>query len=343
MRVRARTVVLGLVGVVVVLLLTAITAVGWEVVLGPKRRPVTNRTFAVTEARLARGKYLVEGPTHCFHCHTDHDTSTPDYLTRPEVRGAGWLMPIPDLGTIAARNITPDRETGIGAWTDDEIARAIQEGVSRDGSALFPLMPYPLFAQLDEEDLASIVVFIRSIPAVRNTVPARKLVFPLNHLVNTMPVPVPGPRPTRPSVTAADRGAYLVTIGQCGGCHTAADDRGQPLPGLDFGGGGLFHDIGRNMEPFVSINITPDPSGIAHYDQARFIETLRTGRIGGRRLNPVMPVEFFRNMTDEDLGDIWAHLRTLKPVKHRVSNTDPPTACPLCKQRHGLGDLNVAN
>ena len=84
-------------------------------------------------------------------------------------------MPIPELNNIAARNITPDPETGIGAWTDDEIARAIREGVRKDGTALFPVMPYLDFATMDDEDVKSIVVYLRTIPAVKNTVPTRQL------------------------------------------------------------------------------------------------------------------------------------------------------------------------
>jgi mono/diheme cytochrome c family protein len=341
MKSRARTVVLGLLGLVIVLVLGGITAIGWQIVLGPKARAVTNRKFEPTETRLARGKYLVEGPAACFHCHSEHDLTNPELPVIQAKKGAGWLMPIPELGTIASRNITPDPETGIGRWTDDEIARAMQEGVSRDGSALFPLMPYMNFAHLDDEDLASIVVYLRTIAPVRNVVATRKLPFPLSILVNTMPRPITAHAAAAPRTTAVARGEYLVrTVAGCGDCHTPAD-KGQPLPGMEFGGGAIFHDPGQNMKPVASMNITQDPSGIAHYDEAFFVQTLHTGQIPGRMLSPIMPFENFRTMTDDDLKDIFAYLKTLPPVKHRVSNTDPPTACPVCKQVHGLGDLNV--
>ncbi len=90
MRIRVRTVLLSLVVVLIVLVSAAITSVGWEVVLGPKSRPVTDRKFDVTDARLARGKYLVEGPASCFHCHSDHDLSTPTYPVVEAKKGAGW-------------------------------------------------------------------------------------------------------------------------------------------------------------------------------------------------------------------------------------------------------------
>jgi cytochrome c553 len=248
-------------------------------------------------------------------------------------------MPIAELNDISARNITPDVETGIGSWSDDEIARAIREGVRKDGTALFPLMPYLDFAALDDEDVKSIVVYLRTIPPVRNVVAKRELPGPLEYLVNTMPQPITSPQPSHPSATPVERGKYLVTLAGCGACHTASVE-GEPLPGLAFGGGGHFTDLAQGTDVF-SLNITPDPSGIAHYDEAFLKQTLRTGRVGGRILNHVMPFEWFRNMTDEDIGDIWAYLQTITPVKHRVSNTDPPTPCPVCNQSHGLGDLNV--
>jgi mono/diheme cytochrome c family protein len=340
--VRLKTVLLGLVGLVVLLVLGAITAVGWEVVFGPNARPVTDRAFEPTEARLARGKYLIEGPTHCLHCHSEHDFSDPTYPVVQARRGAGWEMPVPELGRVVAPNITPDPETGIGAWTDDEIARAIQEGVSRDGTALFPVMPYPMFARLDDEDLASIVVYIRTLAPVRNELPRTELIFPLKYIVNTIPEPLTGPRPSRPSGTAVERGEYLATLATCKECHSPVDGQGTPLPGMAFGGGGIFHDPGQNGRPVASMNLTPDASGIAHYDEAFFIDVMRSGQLTGRTLSHIMPFEAFRNMTDDDLSDLWAYVWTQPAVSHRISNTDPPTMCALCNQEHGLGALNRA-
>lgn len=112
------------------------------------------------------------------------------------------------------------------------------------------------------------------------------------------------------------------------------------MPGMSFGGGQIFEAPGLER-PVFTANITSDPSGIAHYDESLFINTLRTGQMGGRTLNHIMPFEFFKNMTDEDMRDIFAFIKAQPPVKHRVSNTDPPTLCPLCNQTHGLGELNV--
>lgn len=340
-----KKVVLGVLALLVVLLLGAITAVGWQVVLGPDARPVTGRVFERTDARLERGRYLVENVAACFHCHSEHDLNDPTGPVKAGMKGAGWEMPIPELGSVIAPNITPDPETGIGAWTDDEIARAIQEGVNKQGKALFPMMPYMNFRNLDDEDLASVIVYLRSIPAVKQARGRSKLIAPLNILVNTMPKPFASHEPRTAAVrtSAEQRGEYLVrTVAGCQDCHTPADDRGQPLPGMDFGGGMTFHDAANLSRQLHSMNITQDPSGIAHYDEALFRDVIRTGKVVSRALNPIMPIENYKGMNDADLNDIFAYLKSLPHVKHRVSNTDAQQKCPVCGQVHGLGDLNQA-
>ncbi len=326
------------------LLIGAISMVGWQVLLGPKTREVTARTFEPTEARRARGEYLVENVVGCFHCHSDPDLNDPALPPKAGMKGAGWLMPIPELGKVVAPNITPDVETGIGGWTDDEIARAIQEGVNKSGQALFPVMPYMNFRDMDDEDLASIVVYLRTVPAVKNKMDRTELIFPLSLLVKTMPVPLAShePRPAVVRSTPAARGEYIVTkLSGCGECHTPADG-GAPLPGMTLAGGSEFPNLLDNNKPIHSPNITPDPSGIAHYDEALFIQTFRTGQVVSHTINPIMPIQNYRGMTDGDLKDIFAYLQTVQKVQHRVSNTDPPTACAVCGQSHGLGNLNKA-
>jgi mono/diheme cytochrome c family protein len=341
MRITAKTIILGVLAVLLLVVIVGISMIGWQVILGPNARAVTNEKFEATEARLARGQYLVEGPLHCFLCHTDHDFTKPEYPSVVEKKGAGWAMPVPELNNPWARNITPDKETGLGDWSDDEIARAIREGIRKDGTALFPIMPYMEFATMDDEDVKAIVVYLRTLKPIKNAVPKRALPFPLEYIVNVIPVPLTKPQPSHPSSTAVERGKYLVTMAGCQGCHSPATPDGQPMPGLDYGGGNMFKDPGQNGKPVFTANITPDPSGIAHYDESLFITTLRTGTMGGRTLNHIMPFEWLKNMTDTDMSDVFAFIKTVAPVKHRVSNTDPPTMCPVCNQSHGLGELNV--
>jgi mono/diheme cytochrome c family protein len=127
-----------------------------------------------------------------------------------------------------------------------------------------------------------------------------------------------------------------VEISGCSDCHTP-QQRGQPIDGLEFAGGfelsGPFGDV-------TSANLTPDPSGISYYDERTFIDAMRTGKVGARNLNPIMPWIMLRNMTDEDLKAMFSYLRTLKPVRHRVDNSLPPTACKICQGKHGAGEQN---
>jgi mono/diheme cytochrome c family protein len=339
MGVRARNVLLGVVALLLLAVLGVITKIGWQVVLGPKARPVTTRKFEATSARLERGKYIVEAQAACFHCHSEHKLTDPDIPMVEGKKGSGQALPIPELGDVIAPNISPDPETGIGNWTDDEIARAIQEGVDKDGRALFPIMPWMRFRNFTDEDLASVIVYLRSIPPVKNAMRLTKLNFPLNFIVKTIPEPLTTHAPQPARTTAEARGEYMVeTIIGCGDCHTPTN-QGDPLPGMSFGGGETFDDPSQQKTIF-SANITMDPSGIAHYDETLFINTLHTGQIPGRKLSHIMPFEAFVNMTDDDLKDVFAYIKTRPLVKHRVSNVDPPTKCVLCNKTHGLGELN---
>jgi hypothetical protein len=110
-----------------------------------------------------------------------------------------------------------------------------------------------------------------------------------------------------------------------------------PVPGLDFAGGTTLKGPWGEA---ASANLTPDPSGISYYDEALFLQTIRTGHVKARALKSIMPWGYFRKMTDDDLKSIFAYLRTVKPVKHTVDNTEPPTFCRLCGNTHGYGDRN---
>jgi mono/diheme cytochrome c family protein len=235
-----------------------------------------------------------------------------------------------------ASNLTSDPETGAGAWTDDQLARAIREGIGHDGRALFPLMPYHNLRHMSDEDLAALIVYIRSLPPVRNPLPKTEIIFPVKYLIRNVPQPITEP------VSSPDRsdrlkwGEYLVTIASCNECHTP-QERGAPKPGLDYGGG---FTLGGPWGSAASSNITPDATGIGYYDEALFIQLMRTGYVKARKLNSIMPFGEFGGLTDDDLKAMFAHVRTLKPVKHRVDNSLPPTYCKLCQLKHGAGDQN---
>ena len=133
---------------------------------GTRSRPLTARTFERTPARLVRGRYLVSGLPNCFKCHSQHE---PGGEPLPEKMGAGTGETIPGLGLqMTFPNLTPDVQTGAGSWTDDMFARAIREGIGHDGRALVPIMRYEDFRQMSDEDVAAVVVSVRSIPAVHS-------------------------------------------------------------------------------------------------------------------------------------------------------------------------------
>jgi hypothetical protein len=325
-------------GALMVLLAIAITAtVGWRPFLGPKTRPLTNRTFERTQQRIERGRYIATALSGCVYCHSPHDWDAPGQSIDMARLGAGGILPFGGLpGRVVGPNLTPDPETGAGRWTDDQLARAIREGVSHDGRALFPMMPYQHYQNMTDEDLASVVVYFRSLPPIRNALPPTEIIFPVKYLIRSVPQPVTHPVPEPDRSDRVKYGAHLVDQAGCTDCHTP-QDRGQPLPGMDFAGGFPFSGPWGTV---ASANITPDPTGISYYDETLFLDMMRTGQVRARKLSPVMPVMIYKNLTDDDLKAMFAYLHTLKPVKHRVDNSEPPTACKLCKQKHGAGNEN---
>jgi mono/diheme cytochrome c family protein len=327
-----------LLGLVILLAIAITFTIGWRPFIGPRSRPLTSRTFERTPERLARGKYLFEAEVGCIDCHSPHDWTKHDSPIPPGMEGAGedmsLLKGLP--GHVVAPNLTPDPETGSGTWSDDALARAIREGVGHDGRALFPFMPYEHYRALPDEDLASIVVFLRSLPPVHNPLPKTEIIFPVKYLIRDVPHPLTSPVPDPDLSDPVKRGAFLVNIAGCGDCHTP-QVKGQPMSGLDFAGGFILDGPWGRV---ASANLTPDPSGIPYYDEELFVKAMRTGYVKARKLAQIMPWAAYRNMTDDDLKAIFAYLKTAQPVKHRVDNSEPPTYCKLCRQWHGGGGMN---
>jgi mono/diheme cytochrome c family protein len=197
-------------------------------------------------------------------------------------------------------------------------------------------MPYQYYSAMSDDDVESVVVFLRTLPAVKNPVPATQIAFPVKYLMRNAPQPITSP------VNAPDRGnpvewgRYVVTIAACAECHTPVIGH-EKAPDMAFAGG--FHLQGR-WGDVASANLTPDPSGISYYDEALFMQVLRTGKVRARQLNEIMPYAVYKNLTADDLKSIFAYLRTVKPVKHFVDNSEPPTYCKRCQGKHGGGDRN---
>ncbi len=325
------------IGLLVVMLVGITFTVGWRPLIGPQARPLTAARFERTPARVARGEYLVNAVADCMGCHAEHDWKAHDAPVLPNTVGAGQDMAIfaglP--GRVVSPNITPDADTGAGNWTDDQLGRAIREGIGHDGRALFPFMPYPGFRVLSDEDLASVIVYLRSIPPIRKERPETKLIFPVNYLIRSVPQPLYAPVPQPDVSSPVKRGAYLCQDRGVRRLPHATRLNGQPLPGLDFSWRAVFEGPWGSV---ASANITPDISGLPN--EALYTEAMHGGSVKGRALSSIMPWDAYRRMTDEDLAAVFAYLKTLKPVHHYVDNTQPPTYCKLCRQMHGGGNAN---
>lgn len=305
----------------------------------PRTRALTDRVFERTELRLERGKYLAGGILQCLVCHSERNWDLPGAPPITGREGAGQVFYDDSLYFLAAPNITSDMETGAGRWTDDMLARAIREGIGHDGRALHPQMWYSSFRTLCDEDLASVIVYVRSLPPVKNAFPPRRLPAHRLEEIAGDPEPLTEPVPPPDLSSIIKRGEYLTGIADCSGCHSAWE--APYFPGI-FGGGNLV-DRRRpdgGFEKTYSSNITQDPSGISYYDDSLFIEVIRTGRLRAREINAIMPWVAFRNLTDDDLHAVFVYLKTQRPVVHIIDNSQEPTACPMCGQDHGEGKFN---
>jgi hypothetical protein len=325
-------------GVLIILVLAAAAQLfGLRTFIGPRKRDLTGRTFTSTPARLERGKYIANS-MGCLYCHSPHDVSKRDEPIPTGMQGAGQQLPYLDLpGKIFAPNLTPDKETGAGTWSDDALARAIRGGIGHDGRTLFPIMPYSHYRTMPDEDLASVVVYLRSLPPVRSQLPKTEIIFPVKYLIRNAPQPITTPVSQPDLSDPVKRGSFLVNLIGCADCHTPINNHHNPIPGMDFGGGQI---IALPSGKVASSNLTPDPSGIPYYDEALFIKAMRTGSVGARELNDAMPWMILGKMTDQDLAAIFAYLKTLKPVSHVVDNSLPPTLCPIDGAMHGGGNQN---
>jgi mono/diheme cytochrome c family protein len=287
---------------------------------------------AETGPNLDRGKYLAEAVAICFECHSEREYRLPGWPIKRGMKASGRILY--GGGTshqLVAPNISTDKATGIGKWTDPEIIRAIRDGVSRDGRRLNSEMPYKYYESMSPVDLNSIVAYLRSIKPVNHRLPSNI-----------------GPEKGEATSPGMDRlhsfqwserilkGEFLVKIGSCETCHTPRRD-GKYIAGLEFGGGVAIQNKGWKS---ASSNITRDPSGISYYDSKTFVTVMRTGKLGARSINPIMPWNFYRHLTNEDLEAIYEYLRSVPPVKHEVDNQERPTFCKKCLNRHGLGERN---
>ena len=279
-------------------------------------------TVRATPERIERGEYLVQHVVGCVDCHSSRDWK---YYAGPIIKGTegqggerfGEELGVP--GTLYAPNITP---AGIGGWTDGELIRAMTSGVNKSGKPLFPLMPYPNFGQLSQEDIHSVVAYIRSLPAVKNDVPERSLNFPMNLIVRTIPQ-VAHLQPAPDTSDEVAYGRYVITAASCGECHTPMD-QGKPIPGKEYAGGREFKFPDGSI--VRSANITPDKeTGIGKWSKEFFINQFKQyGRPEALTIpaepgkNTWMPWTMYAGMKEKDLAAIYSYLRSLPPVSQQI-------------------------
>lgn len=292
---------------------------------GKSESQATNKEDSLKKV-LERGEYLTIHVAGCIDCHSQRDlTKYSGPIISGTEGGGGFvfdqkLAMIP--GTLYSRNITPDPETGIGTWTDDEILRAMTQGISKNGDTLFPLMPYASYNHMAKEDLLSIITYIKTLKPIKNKVPARQLMVPIS-------MSYPGPAlqasidgNTRPPETdKVAYGGYLTTFAECGTCHSPMTQQG-PDRSRRFAGGYPFDGGTYKVN---SANITPDSAtGIGTWTEERFLMKFTPYReeknynftVG--KENTIMPLSEMAGMKDDDLKAIYAFLRTVKPISNKV-------------------------
>ena len=314
---------------VIGILLFFAVSVGYIKFVLPDVGDAPDMKVELTPERIKRGEYLANHVTVCIDCHSARDWMK---YSGPPIEGTlGKGGDVFDQkfgfpGFYTSKNITP---AALADWTDGEIFRAITAGVSKDGKALFPVMPYPYYGQMDEEDIKCIIAYIRTLKPIENKPAESKSDFPFSLIINTLPKKgVPQPRPDSKDIVAT--GKYLINAASCMECHTKFD-KGQLVAGAEFGGGREF--LFPDGTILRSSNITPDPiAGIGSLSKEQFISMFRTrsdstlidSMLNPGDLNTIMPWGMYGGMTDEDLGAIYAYLGTVKPIKEKVLKYSVP-------------------
>jgi mono/diheme cytochrome c family protein len=290
----------------------------------PATAPPSSVKVERSAERLARGRYLYHHVAVCGDCHSQRDYTRfgGPFVEGGEGIGFSFPQELGLPGTVVAPNITSDKESGLGDWTDGEVIRAIREGLSRDGKALFPMMPYSEFRHMSDEDVYALVAYLRTLPPAKNVLPRSQINFPVSMFIKSVPKPA-GHVPPVDRNNQLKYGEYLTRLGGCGGCHTPMD-KGEPLPGKWMAGGEIFR---TPMGTVVSANITPDKdTGIGKWSEQDFLNKSYQYRkyveTGSPKIGPesftLMPWLPFCQLPEEDLKAIFAFLKTQPPVYNAV-------------------------
>lgn len=266
-------------------------------------------TALAQQTPLQRGTYLVQTIAACGNCHTPKGERGD--IPGMEMAG-GFKIEAPPF-TAVVPNITPDPETGIGKWTDEQIIVAIREGKRPDGSIIGPPMPIELYRDISDGDARAMVAYLRRLKPIRNKV--EKSVYRMPLPPNYGPPLASVPEPKRGDKVAY--GGYLANaLGHCTECHTPmlADGRRDFANQMGAGGPPVEGPLGMVVPP----NLTPDgATGLGTWTDAEIKRAItKAVSKDGRKLAPPMAFPYYAKMSNNDLDAIVAYLRSLKPV-HR--------------------------
>jgi mono/diheme cytochrome c family protein len=314
-------------GITTLLIITLLgCVVAYILLFLPNVGPAPDMKIELTPERIKKGKYLANHVMACMSCHSSRSWDHPGSPVKEGTLGRGGDKFTQDtlgfVGVLTFPNITP---AALGSWTDGEIFRAITSGVHKDGKGLIPIMPYEIFGKADEEDIKSVIAYLRTLPPTPSPVPMQRDLPSFMNLVNNL-------APAKPSLQAKPKvsdtiayGRYLSNIAGCITCHSPFNG---PL-GVDmekaFSGGPEFTMEAVHVTP---INLTPDKeTGIGLWSRENFLNKFRRYRDSStlrKTINPkkdftsLMPWASFAGMKDEDLSAIYSYLKSLTPKKNKI-------------------------
>src|SRR5579871_3647490 len=313
---------------VLVLILLIVGLLTYIKVALPNVGPAPDLIVESTPEKIERGRYLANSVTICMDCHSTRDWSKfAGPLTEGTLGKGGerFDQKVGFPGVYYSKNITP---AGIKRYTDGELFRLITTGVTKEGRAMFPLMPYQHYGKMDPEDIKCIIAYIRMLAPIENAVTESVSDFPMNFIINTIPSKAePGKLPAKSDTLAYAK--YMVNASACIECHTQVD-KGRIIPDLAFSGGREFRFPDGSV--VRSANITPDKeTGIGSWTEDIFIARFKTyadssykpQTVSPGQFNSVMPWNMYARMNKEDLAAIYTYLKNQNPIKNTVTKFTP--------------------
>lgn len=288
----------------------------------PKVDPAPDLKVSLTPEKIARGEYLANSVNVCMDCHSKRNWEEYSGPLAKGTEGMGGEVFAREFGfpgVFYSKNITP---FGLKNWTDGEIYRTITSGVDKDGNVLFPVMPFHLYNQMHDDDVHSIIAYLRTLKPIENKIPEREVDFPFNLIMRTLPSKRAEVKAIPSKTDVVAYGAYLTNGASCIECHSPVE-KGKPIEGLTFSGGREFAMPGGVVR---STNLTPDKTGLGQWTKEQFIHTFKqyqdstykSPKLSNTDLNTIMPWTMYSTMTEEDLGAIFAYLQTLPAVNNQV-------------------------